>query len=873
MKRSMRAVAISAAVCTLLPVAAIAQTAAAATPSQSPQWSNYASGAYNRSFFAPLVDRKLTPQQLHQLEQYLAQGIAKNLKLTDDPAPAPTPTPAPAAPKPADDGGAKAGSPLNFSSYPQDPADYKIPAAADRFKDASTNTYTIGRPVPGGQGAGEIPEALKAFYTQKITWGSCEPFGYKADKDHPNIECAYAIAPLDYSNPNGPTIALGMLKVPAKDQAHRIGTLFTDPGGPGAPGMQLAYYGIGRKGDALNRFDLIGFDPRGVGDSLPNLRCESSAAFTAQREGSDTLSGTDLDKILKFNTDQCYANTARGFNGLSGETFIPSVKTPNVAHDLDMMRSIVGDQKLTYLGFSYGTDIGYHYAKLFTKNIRALVLDGQVNPLENNHKLLESPEYAKYWPVKKAESADVAQMRGFNQTFRQFIATCLAEDKSITTVGEQQIPCALADPASPVAQGATPTEQQIDAAYAKYQIIARAAYGTGYYKDSDDNTRPISFQDVTQGTIQAMYSKSLWKYLNVSLRLMELRRDAYLQMRLADDYQDYDPSTGTYGLLQFAFQTISCVDSSQDYSNRQAQQQNSLAQFAVAPFLDPGKNKDGTQRGAEPQFGWCNFYKTRGQATKGEPVNNAPNVLVISSSYDPATPFENGVITAKLLKGTLLAVANASHTAYGKFACSTNITDEYLVDPAAFTKKVKSGYFNESKDPLDTGTTNVLTKDVYSKVIHGNQCQVISFMVDKDQLRTEATSDAKLSQSDYTKESWTAFAAALTKAQAVLSNENAEQMDVDTALKALTAARESLVKVASASSTAPAPTKGEPSKPAPAMGKLEPKPASQAVMIKTVKQDPTKLAKTGAMCGFMTILFAFFLLGAGVVFSLKRAKE
>src|SRR5699024_7860115 len=124
-----------------------------------------------------------------------------------------------------------------------------------------------------------------------------------------------------------------------------------------------------------------GFDPRGVGASLPLIRCQSNDARDRQRQGSDELEATDLNAILKYNTNECYANTGASF---SLEDVIDHVGTVNIAHDLDIVRSTIGEAKINFLGSSEGTSIGYDYARHFPDNIRALVLDGVVDVFAND---------------------------------------------------------------------------------------------------------------------------------------------------------------------------------------------------------------------------------------------------------------------------------------------------------------------------------------------------------------------------------------------------------------------------------------------------------------------------------------------------------
>lgn len=599
---------------------------------------------------------------------------------------------------------------LDFKNIKEDSDTYGLPKAAEQFKQGSK--YQIPAPLAGGKAVGEYDSALLKYYAQNVKWGSCAPFGYLPDKLHPDAaektRCAYAIVPMDYQKPDGPTIAVGMLKVLSKAGTKKKGTVFTDPGGPGGSGMGSAFDKL--NDPILDNFDIIGFDPRGVGSSLPQIRCESSDAKDKQRQYTDAISGKEQDEILEYNTKKCYENTGKVFTGLSGKEFIGQVGTANVVRDLDVMRSIVGDEKLSYIGFSYGTSIGYRYAQLFPSHIRALVLDGQVNPYQNNPSLLKKYEDKKIL-TSSTEAPVVSQMRGFNDTFNQFIKSCL-QGKIVGFGGLTNEACPLREELKPIAN---PSAKQIADAYARYQEIARKAYNTGYY--SAEDKRAVSFGDVTQGTVLAMYSDELWQYLKFALQDLKDKRDGSLILRLADVYYSRDKH-GKYDFSDASFRSISCTDSWESSENRNESIEIGKAAYKVAPFLDPGKDKDGKQLGLEASYGWCHFYETRKQLPKGEELDNVPNVLVISSSYDPATPYENGVVAAMGLKGTLLSVANNSHCAYGKIDCATTLSLEYLNNPVKFLASMNSGKY-------DSGEKGVQTRHIYSdKDVTGFECHL-----------------------------------------------------------------------------------------------------------------------------------------------------
>lgn len=585
--------------------------------------------------------------------------------------------------------------PLDFDNQQADPITHLIPAAADRFKQAD-GSYNIGRPAPGGPGAGNAVAGLEEFYEQKITWGDCGPFdpsgaGAYASED---VECGYLIVPVDYKNPGGATAAIALMKVKAKNPDARIGSIFMDPGGPGGSGVERIFDSVTASSEVRDKFDLIGFDPRGVSSSLPMIRCKSSAAFDAQRQGSDMLTAAQRDKVLEQNTAACYENTGKGF-GIAGADFIPHVGTINVIKDLDIARAAVGDNKINYLGYSYGTSIGYQYAMEFPDNIRTMVLDAVVNPFENNPE--EAAKYAEYTATTSGTvSSELSQIQGFQSTFEQFLLKCAAE-------GFEDTPCALG------------TSTDLNTLMAEYQKLSQKAWGSNVYKGRDG--RVLSFEDFTQATILSMYSESFWKYLNIGLTQIKNNNNATMMLILADIYYSRDSKTNLYSYSDSAFQTIWCTDSgtSPDGNDPAAATALTQEQYKVAPFTDPGKNEDGTQRGLEPSKDWCTFYKNQHTLPQGKTLKAMPNILFISTSYDPSTPYQDGVVAAAGAGGTLLSVAGNDHAAYdfGADDCVAQITNRYFVDIVV---------------PTDiTGPEADNAKDLYSNVINGTQCRVDSF--------------------------------------------------------------------------------------------------------------------------------------------------
>lgn len=200
------------------------------------------------------------------------------------------------------------------------------------------------------------------FSPQAIAWNRCTPAGY---------ECGTLDVPVDYERPDGATITLALKRRPAEQPGDRIGSLFYNPGGPGGSGIDGLPSAVDRLDAAvLERFDIVSWDPRGVGGSAP-LGCDGGVLDLYRTDLDEVHPPPEVDQAAKRVAEQCQA---------SAGDLLPFVGTLDVARDLDTLRSAVGDEKLTYLGVSYGTLIGLVYAELFPANIRAMIIDGVLDP-------------------------------------------------------------------------------------------------------------------------------------------------------------------------------------------------------------------------------------------------------------------------------------------------------------------------------------------------------------------------------------------------------------------------------------------------------------------------------------------------------------
>ena len=216
-----------------------------------------------------------------------------------------------------------------------------------------------------------LPVAVVA--ASDIAWQPCvtDPL--------PTQECAELAVPLDYDEPDGASITLAVAQVPATDQANRIGSLFLNPGGPGGSGVMALPQQYAALPEVLQeRFDIVGFDPRGIGESAP-VRCFDSIAEQMTFLYFGEMPQVPVGPEEEGAWERAAEELAQRCDERNAET-LAHLSTANVARDMDRLRQAVGDEKLNYLGTSYGTYLGATYANLFPDRIRAMVLDGVINP-------------------------------------------------------------------------------------------------------------------------------------------------------------------------------------------------------------------------------------------------------------------------------------------------------------------------------------------------------------------------------------------------------------------------------------------------------------------------------------------------------------
>ena len=455
--------------------------------------------------------------------------------------------------------------------------------------------------------------APEAAPVGNLDWHTCDG----------GFQCSTLKVPVDYSKPDGPTLDLAIVRRPARDQANRIGSLLVNPGGPGASAIDLAE-NLQLPSAIRARFDLVGFDPRGVGRSSP-LDCHShlQEIYDADPTMEDQA---DIDHYLavsKAFVDECATKYA---------DLLPHLGTVDVAKDMDRVRAALGDEKLTYLGYSYGTSIGQQYARLFPTKVRAMLLDGIVDESQSGL------------------DGAAGQAQGFNSALNAFIADC---DKSGCGINGE----------------AGATIDSIIAASERSPIPASGA------------DRPASPGDVALAMGQALYAQFLWPRLGRALNDAQSGNATGL-MNLADDYLQRN-ADGSYPNGFEIYFAVSCLDSVWPKDPK--------------AVLDRAK-----QVGAQyPRVGEalvndyvrCALWPTPPQPLQPIPANItglAPIVLV-STTNDPATPYESGVRVAKSIPGARLVTnVGEGHTvvAEGK-PCIDDMASAYLVDLKAPTNGLR----------------------------------------------------------------------------------------------------------------------------------------------------------------------------------------
>ncbi|WP_406210914.1 alpha/beta hydrolase [Kitasatospora sp. NBC_01560] len=373
------------------------------------------------------------------------------------------------------------------------------PAATPATPSASPTALTTP-PTPTPKPTGAADPALQPFYGQQIAWAACADDPATTKTDESAVQCATLKVPLDYANPGGDTLDVALSRIPAAKPDGRIGSLLVNPGGPGGSGVGMVQRGQkDYDGPLHDRFDIVGFDPRGVRGTSP-LNCLDDKA----RDGWVTTDepGAEHGRLL---ADGCQAKYAK---------VLPFVSTRNTARDMDVLRGALGDPKLNYLGLSYGTYLGSLYTEEFPDRVGRLVLDGATDP---------STSLVQH---------NIEQQAGFERAFKAFAADCVGKD-----------PCPLGKDRDKAAQKLA---DFLDGLKEKPLTTAKG--------------RTVTANAAWTGVLSNLYGgeKSWTNLRNVLAWAMQRGKGDYL-LDLADGYNGRDDE-GHYGTSADAYVAIHCAD-------------------------------------------------------------------------------------------------------------------------------------------------------------------------------------------------------------------------------------------------------------------------------------------------------------------------
>ena len=440
---------------------------------------------------------------------------------------------------------------------------------------------------------------------QVLEWVDCDE----------GFECAYIAAPLDWTADSEETLSISLMRRSGTEEKEPI---LINPGGPGSSAINWMRDGYEYIGSSWLRenFQLIAFDPRGVGSSTPVTCSDVELKDQLLYTDSGFEYGSEQDLIVAESHMREFAESCQQ-TGPSTAYF----NTQQTARDMELMRELLGMEQLNYLGFSYGTELGANYAALFPDRVGKFVLDGAVDPtMDSSTKLL-------------------GQVKGFDAALRAYLTACLDTPEYC------------------------PFDGDIDSAMARISGFLQAREVRPLETTID---RQLGISASLAGMIVTLYSQDSWIYLSQAFD-EAFAGDGSFFVYLADFYNDRDPDGGYISNINEANYAINCADDA---------------------VTEAGPNLDREIRESSIVFG--RYFAGPDIACLGWPVGigmqeldfsvplaNGP--LVIGTTGDPATPYEQAVSLAELLDGAkLLTLKGEGHTAYGDNTCINSLVDAYL---------------------------------------------------------------------------------------------------------------------------------------------------------------------------------------------------
>lgn len=462
----------------------------------------------------------------------------------------------------------------------------------------------------------DVSAGLKPFYSQSLNWSNCGT----------DLKCAELEVPIDYANPGAGSIKLALNYLASTGSAD-LGWLIENPGGPGGSGIDFVQGASAQvASDALRkRYNIVGFDPRGVKRSAP-IKCLGPKATDEFLYGTTPgAPGSAVEvaaqrKAMKSFINACVKNSGKIFG---------FVDTVSAARDMDVVRAVLKQPKLNFMGFSYGTFLGTTYAALFPERVGRFVLDGAIDPTVSD------------------EDQSANQLKAFDQALKNFLQDCLT-----------------------VSKDSCPFSSSVDASMKRI---------TAWYKTLETKPikttldgRKLTISGGITGLIMTLYSEDYWQYARSAFK-SAFAGDGTTFLQLADFYNDRN-SDGSYGSNQLeANMAVNCLDSRSNPSAKAMKAQNAKLQ-KLSPFF--GRYWLNGALGCE-QWPYKLAKKPATYAAEG----SGP-ILVIGTTGDPATPYWQAQNLANkiLSNGVLVTFNGEGHTAYGRSnECVVDAVDNYLI--------------------------------------------------------------------------------------------------------------------------------------------------------------------------------------------------
>jgi pimeloyl-ACP methyl ester carboxylesterase len=472
------------------------------------------------------------------------------------------------------------------------------------------------KPVASQPDSGNVQESaspgLGKYYSQKVKWSDCG-----------DLECASIKAPLDYSDPSGKQIELALNRLPASG-SDKIGSLLINPGGPGGSGTEYvksaAAFQFSK--DVKAKYDLVGFDPRGVGKSTA-VACRSDKQNDEDREKSRIPTTTAQVKAMLADS----AVYAKDCETKSPAGLLENVDTDSAARDLDLIRAAVGDKQLNYAGFSYGTKLGSAYLRLFPKNSGRMLLDGAMDPR-----------------LSVTQTGE-AQAKAFERALDLYLKKCLTSEDNCPYTGSVK--------------------------HARAQLSA-------LMKEADKNPlktasgRVVPASDIYSALLIPLYEPSQASIVTTAIGNAMKDGDGTALLAIADISAERQ-SDGSYSNTNDAFTAVNCLDYPHESGSVSAVEARAKNFKKVAPFFGPALGYD------DGCSTWAANAKPQPSDYSVKDPAHAP--LIVGTTGDPATPYPWSKSLQKLITGSrLLTYQGEGHTAYGRSnQCVTDTVDDFLL--------------------------------------------------------------------------------------------------------------------------------------------------------------------------------------------------